>query len=338
MRASIEHIEPSVSRTTFHAPTVLVVDDDELVLARLGQLIGEAGFKVHTASGGVEAIRCLETSRTSIVIADLNMPGIDGLTLCRRIREHSWPEYIYVILLTIRDDEDDIVAGLEAGADDYLSKRTSEVQLKARLQTARRITELQRSLTMAIGHQRHLAMTDALTGTYNRRYFTLHLERELKRTRRFGGDLSLLLLDIDHFKRVNDTFGHAIGDRVLKCVTKTIADNFQRATDWCARIGGEEFAIVLEGTNSRNARQCAEKLRRAIAASSVPTPMGVVRITASIGVSGLAAAPGKNPDTVESLLAMADKRLYSSKSRGRNRVTFTDFRQASLEVVRRTDQ
>jgi two-component system cell cycle response regulator len=302
-------------------PTVLIVDDDELVLARLQELVAAAGYDVRTAASGNEALTSLERSAASIVVTDLNMPGMDGLELCRRIRAHAWSGYVYIVLLTVRDKEKDIVAGLDAGADDYLSKRTSAAQFTARLRIAKRVLALEYSLKNALDAKRKLAMTDELTGAYNRRYFMRHLGRELKRSQRFGGDVSLLLLDIDHFKRVNDTYGHVVGDLVLKKLTRQVAKCLQRATDWCARLGGEEFAIVLEGTNLADARICAEKMRRAIENTCIDTPAGAVRITVSIGIGGLGEIADRNSATVQSLLELADTNLYASKAGGRNRVT-----------------
>ncbi len=305
------------------APTVLVVDDDILVLARLQELVAAAGYEVRTANSGIEALNSLKQSYASIVVMDLNMPDMDGLDLCRRIREHIWPGYIYIVLLTARDKEKDILAGLDAGADDYLSKRTSAAQFVARLRAAKRILSLEYWLKNSLAKKRELAMTDALTGIYNRRYFIRHLSRELKRAQRFGGEVSLLLLDIDHFKRVNDTCGHLAGDMVLEQFARHITHCLQRATDWCARLGGEEFAVVLEGTNLEGARACAEKVRRAIADTPIETPAGAVRITVSIGVSGLAGLASRDAATAHSLLDQADTNLYVSKARGRNRVTWS---------------
>jgi two-component system, cell cycle response regulator len=320
------------------APTVLIVDDDELVLARLQELVAAAGYRVRTAANGIEALNSLEQSAASIVVTDLNMPSMDGLALCRRIREHVWPGYIYIVLLTVRDEEKNILAGLDAGADDYVSKRSTAAQFTARLRVAKRVLALEYSLNSALEKKRQLAMTDALTGAYNRRYFVRHLSREMKRSQRFGGDVSLLLLDIDHFKKVNDTYGHVVGDVVLKKLTRQIAKCLQRATDWCARLGGEEFAVVLEGTNIAEARICAEKMRRAIENTIIDTPAGAVRVTVSIGVSGLGAIGSRNSATVQSLLEHADTNLYASKAGGRNRVTSSNSKDAPLEPRRLANQ
>jgi two-component system cell cycle response regulator len=311
------------------APTVLIVDDDELVLARLQELVVAAGYGVRTAINGIEALKSLEQCAASIVVTDLNMPNMNGLALCHRIRERVWPGYIYIVLLTVRDEEKDVLAGLDAGADDYVSKRTSAAQFKARLRIAKRVLGLEYSLKSALEKKRQLAMTDALTGAYNRRYFMRHLSREMKRSQRFGGDVSLLLLDIDHFKQVNDTYGHVVGDAVLKKLTRQIARCLQRATDWCARLGGEEFAVVLEGTNLGQARLCAEKMRLSIENALFDTPAGAVRVTVSIGVSALGEIAGRDSATVQSLLELADTNLYASKARGRNCVTLSNSNDGS---------
>jgi two-component system cell cycle response regulator len=305
------------------APIVLIVDDDDLVLARLQELVTAAGYEVRTAAGAIEALASLQHSPASIVISDLSMPGMNGLELCRKIRAQTWPGYIYVVLLTARDTEKDILAGLDAGADDYLSKRTSAAQFTARLRIGKRVLEREYSLKDALEKKRELAMTDALTGAFNRRYFMRHLQREIKRSQRFGGDVSLILLDVDHFKRVNDTHGHGVGDMVLKTLTTQIGACLRRETDWCARLGGEEFAVVLEGTNLAAARVCAEKVRMTVANSSIPTSAGPIRITVSIGVSGLGETLHSGSATVSSLMKQADTNLYTSKADGRNRITST---------------
>jgi diguanylate cyclase (GGDEF)-like protein len=299
------------------APRVLIVDDDALVLERLRELVAAEAYDVRTAPSGSDALRVLDDFPASIIITDLNMPAMNGLDLCRRIRERASPGYVYIVLLTVRDDESDILAGLDAGADDYLSKRTSAALFKARLRSARRVLALEYSLTDALERKRELAMADALTGVYNRRYFMRHLSREFKRMQRFGGDISLLLLDIDHFKRINDSYGHAVGDVVLRKLTKEIAQCLRRETDWCARLGGDEFAVVLEGTKVPEARICAEKVRQAVAAAGAETRAGSVRFTVSIGLAGYGEGMDKNV-TVQSLVEQADANLYASKANGRN--------------------
>jgi two-component system cell cycle response regulator len=320
------------------APTVLIVEDDELVLARLKELVTAAGYAVCTACSGVEALAALAERSPSIVVTDLAMPGMDGLNLCRRIREKSWPGYIYIVLLTVRDREEDILSGLEAGADDFVSKRTSAAQFTARLRIAKRVLGLEYSLKTALEKKHQLAMTDALTGAYNRRYLQKHLGRELKRAARFGGTLAVLLIDIDHFKRVNDTHGHVAGDCVLVELTRQIGRSLGRNTDWCARLGGEEFVVVLEGTGIAEARLCAEKLRSAVVMMAVRATAGPISITVSIGISGCEEFDDSEV-RVEDLLERADGYLYASKNGGRNRVTSQGephaYRELPVSFIRR---
>src|ERR1019366_7658520 len=247
------------------ARSVLVVDDDELVLAHLAALVQAAGFEVHRAADGASALAFLGQQFTPILITDLDMPAMDGLALCRAIRQRPWPGYVYILLLTVHDAEADILAGLEAGADDYLSKRTSSAQLLARLHTAQRILGLEQALKDELEQKRRQSLTDPLTGANNRRHFERQLHQDFKRAQRGGGPLSLLMLDIDHFKLINDRHGHAAGDAVLQEIVRRIRQCMTRETDWFARIGGEEFVIALADTPLTGAAQVAERIRVAIA-------------------------------------------------------------------------
>jgi diguanylate cyclase (GGDEF)-like protein len=303
------------------APRVLIVDDDEIMVERLQDLVTAAGFEVQTASNGEEALAALAERFAPIVILDRRMPGMDGLTLCRKIRATQYPGYVYIMLVTAHDSEDEILAGLDAGADDYLSKRVSGTHVIARLATARRILQLEHSLKQVIEERRRMAMTDALTGAHNRRYFMNHMRRELKRTRRFGGEVALLVFDIDHFKHINDRYGHAAGDAVLVEFVRRVQASLPREYDWCARLGGEEFAVVLPQTDLAGGALVAEKIRRAVAAAPIPTSEGPIEITVSVGVSGLVCFAERDAVTADHLLSRADDCLYHSKNGGRDRVT-----------------
>jgi len=228
------------------------------------------------------------------------------------------------MLLTAHDSEEDVLLGLDAGADDYVSKRVSDAELIARLSTATRVLSLEHSLKTALEERRRMAMTDALTGAHNRRYFTRYLGAELKRARRFGTDLSLLAIDVDHFKQINDKYGHAAGDAVLQKLVKRIQKCLPRDYDWCARLGGEEFAVVLPQTDLAGAGVVAERVRKAVEELPIHLSRGVRSITISIGVSGLQAMPTRDATTVEMLLADADRYLYKSKEAGRNRVSLPE--------------
>lgn len=305
-------------------PRVLIVDDDEIMIERMRDLVAGAGFEVISAPDGATALQTLHDDFAPIVILDRNMPGMDGITLCKTIRATPYPGYVYIMLVTAQDSEEEILAGLEAGADDYLSKRASSTQLVARLATARRIITLEHSLKQVIEERRRMAMTDPLTGAHNRRYFMNQLRRELKRSRRFGNDISLVVFDLDHFKHVNDRYGHAAGDAVLVEFVRR-AQGMLRNSDWCARLGGEEFAVVLPQTDLGGAAVVAEKIRRAVAAMPVLSSEGFIEITVSVGVSGLACIAKSEIVTADLLLGRADDCLYSSKNAGRDRVTIDEL-------------
>ena len=300
-------------------PRVLIVDDDPLMGEHLKQLVSAAGFETATAISGAAALAAMRKKFASIVITDRHMPDMDGLTLCRTLRDEQFDSYVYVMLLTAQDSEEDVLAGLEAGADDYLSKRISSSQLVARLRTARRILTLEHSLRTVIQEKNELATTDALTGASNRRYFTKQLTRELNRVLRGHGQVSLLLLDIDHFKRINDRHGHGVGDEVLQEFSRRISKALPRKLDWYARLGGEEFTVVLPETDLNGAAQVAERIRQQVADPQFSASCGQLAVTVSIGVSGTTALTV--PPSVDALLESADRCLYRSKDSGRNRVS-----------------
>ncbi|MEA3110111.1 MAG: two-component system, cell cycle response regulator [Gammaproteobacteria bacterium] len=312
--------------TVMPTPKVLLVDDDEIMIERLEFAIVEMGFEVFTATDGAAALALMRQDPMSIVILDRNMPGLDGLELCRSIRQQTWPGYVYVILLTAHDAEEDVLLGLDAGADEYLSKRVSDAELAVRLSAAKRVLSLEHSLKSELAARQRMAMTDALTGAHNRRYFMRYLQGELKRARRHGAELSLLVLDVDYFKLVNDSFGHAAGDKVLQKLVKRIKTFLPRECDWCARLGGEEFAVVFPQIDLAGAVVLAEKLRKSVEELSIRLNSEVRSITISIGVSGLQAMPARETATAEMLLAHADRYLYQSKEGGRNRVTSPNSR------------
>jgi two-component system, cell cycle response regulator len=300
-------------------PKVLIVDDDSLVREQLEQQVAAAGFKVRSVSNGAAALSALRKNFTQILIIDRAMPDMDGLTLVRTIRSEQFDGYVYVVLLTGQDGEKDILAGLDAGADDYLSKRSSAALLVARLRTAQRILALEDSLRAVIREKGRMATTDALTGAHNRRYFNRHFTRELRSATRFGEPLSLLMLDIDHFKQINDRHGHAAGDEVLEEFVRRIATCLPRPSDWHARLGGEEFAVVLPQTSRDGAFVVAEKIREHISAAPIQTTTGALSVTVSVGICALDSLPaGVQPD-VDRMLEIADQCLYEAKQAGRNR-------------------
>jgi two-component system chemotaxis response regulator CheY len=302
---------------------VLIVDDDPDARDYLVAVVQEAGYQTAVASSGEEALRLLETEFCPIMITDRNMPGMDGVTLCKRAREGHYPGYLYIFLLTAQNASDDIVTGLEAGADDYLGKKNiSAPELIARLGNARRIVSLEQALRRALDQKRQMANTDVLTGAYSRRYLERQLSLELERTRRFNHSISVLLLDIDYFKRINDRYGHAIGDEVLRNTYRRLRDLLPRACDWIARYGGEEFLVVLVDTDLRGAEIVAQRLVSGMAEASMETTVGPIPVTISIG-GAEAAQIMSNDLSFKRLLEVADQCLYASKRDGRNRYSMS---------------
>jgi diguanylate cyclase (GGDEF)-like protein len=300
---------------------VLIVDDDPDARDYLVAVVQEAGYQTAVAAGGEQALQLLETEFCPIMITDRNMPGMDGVTLCKRAREGQYPGYLYIFLLTAQNANADIVSGLKAGADDYLSKKNiSAPELVARLGNARRIVSLEQALRRALDQKRQMANTDALTGAYSRRYLERQLSLELERTRRFSHPVSVLLLDIDYFKRINDRYGHATGDEVLRSTYRRLRDLLPRACDWIGRYGGEEFLAVLIDTDLRGAEIVAQRLVTAMAETAIETTVGPIPVTISVG--GAEAAQMLTSDlSFKRLLELADRCLYASKREGRNRYT-----------------
>ena len=216
-------------------------------------------------------------------------------------------------------------AGLIAGGDDCIGRRAPERELHARIGAARRIAELEAVLRVALVENRKLSTTDDLTRVASRRFFTKHFPREVERAARYGRALSLILCDIDHFKNVNDTLGHAGGDEVLRQFGTRLQDELRRGVDWVARIGGEEFAIVLPETNYEQALDVARKLRAGVANKNFEAQNRSVEITASFGLCGLGSVPTGVRKIAENLVKVADAALYRSKNSGRNRVTATTY-------------
>lgn len=300
---------------------VLVVDDDGVALQFLSVLLRKAGYEVHTARSGDEALLVLEGTRCQIVISDWQMPDMDGIALCRNLRQRSDKGYIYVLMLTVCDASGDMLAGLSAGADDYVIKGANAEEILARVEVGRRITHLEHSLRSTNRENRRLSMTDPLTGARNRRGLMKYLARELENSQLNGHALAILSCDLDHFKRVNDGLGHDAGDEILQQFVARAATCMRRSIDWIARAGGEEFVLVLPDTGLNGGSRVAERLRDALAAEPMPTAAGPVSITVSIGVTAMEALTGIGADSMDDLLVAADRCLYASKSLGRDRAT-----------------
>jgi diguanylate cyclase (GGDEF)-like protein len=303
---------------------ILIVDDDPEIRTFLRAVLEGDGLEVVEAATGSEALAQLRLQRPRLVLLDVMMPapdlrssenGMDGYAVITGIRRLPGP-FVPIILITGVDDPAERARAIEAGADEVLQKPIHPFELRLRIRAMLRIQHLAGELHLANRRLRLLASTDELTGLRNRRGLRLALARELRRADRYGRDLSLIELDIDRFKDVNDRWGHAAGDRVLQAVARALQLG-PRQVDVVARAGGEEFVVVTPETPLGDAVQVAERLRAMVAAVTVPVGDAVVRVTVSAGV---ASCRTSGAATADALLAAADQALYRAKARGRNRV------------------
>jgi two-component system cell cycle response regulator len=303
-----------------HGFPILLVEDNPVSRKIVEKTLVKAGHDVTTAGTGREALALFKKTFFPIVLTDWMMPEGDGLELCRIIRNTSSEGYVYIILLTARDSKDDIVTGLKAGADDYLNKPISPPELIARLNTGLRVLELEKSLKAANEEIRTLSITDPLTVCLNRGYMNEHLPEEITRSKRYNRPLVLIMCDIDHFKRVNDSHGHQTGDLVLIEFAKQIRETLREDIDWIVRYGGEEFLLVLPETEFRGGCSMAERLRKNISLAELRAREHRIRITASFGVIGFDPSGADDKITMDDMIARADEYLYQAKAEGRNRV------------------
>ncbi len=296
---------------------ILIAEDDSVTRKLLQVQLAKWHHKVTACSDGSDARQILRgEDPPKLVILDWMMPGIDGVTLCREIRKLEKHSYTYVILLTSRSLKQDVVEGLEAGADDYIIKPFDVHELKVRVRAGTRIVKLQEDLMAALHASEFQASHDALTGLWNRRAILEKVQQELDRCKRDGTNLGLIIADVDHFKQVNDIYGHLAGDAVLRELAKRI-DSSRRSYDAVGRYGGEEFVILLPGCDGDEAAAWAERLRAAVANIPLQTNEGELRCSMSFGASALDLS--KDYD-LNSLLQNADEALLLAKNRGRNRV------------------
>ncbi len=298
---------------------VLIADDDAMSRRVLQSQLQRWGYKVAAVDNGTQAWAALQKDDAPrMAILDWVMPGMDGLELCRRIRSLDRSNYFYLLLLTAKDSKQDIVAGLDAGADDYLTKPFHADELRARVRVGKRILELQEALIQAHETLKFESAHDRLTGIWSRAASVDLLERETRRSLRSGRPLGVIMADVDHFKEVNDTYGHLVGDRVLCEVARRLARSV-RAYDYVGRYGGEEFLLVLTECTPSDLAVTAERIRLAIAEEYIPTEAGPVRATISLGLAALQ-TERLGTLNVEKLLRAADAALYRAKRNGRNRI------------------
>lgn len=298
---------------------VLVAEDDAVCRHLLLATLADWGYQTEAFGDGEAAWLALQADDApDLVILDWVMPGLDGGEICRRIRQRQRDRYTFILMISSRGQRADVLAGLEAGADDYLVKPIDPAELKARLNTARRILHLQNDLIAAREAMRRQATRDALTGVWNHAAILEILGRELSRSRREGRPAGVVLADLDHFKQVNDTFGHLTGDAVLREVTARTV-HAMRPADLIGRYGGEEFLIVLPGCDESSTMKVCERVRSRIAENPVVHEGRVILVSLSLGATVFAA-----PFTADSvgLVRAADAALYQAKAAGRNRVAF----------------
>jgi two-component system cell cycle response regulator len=294
---------------------VLIADDDPVSRRRLEGALVRLGHEVVAVADGLEAMAALlSPDGARLAILDWMMPGADGLQVCHAVRQQALA-YVYIILLTARGGREDMVAGLGAEADDFLTKPFDAMELGARLRSGERILELQENLLRAQETLRLQATHDPLTGLWNRATILDRLGRELHRVEREGGALAVMIADLDHFKPINDTYGHAAGDAVLRQAAERMKSTL-RDCDFLGRYGGEEFLFVLPACGPAVAAHAARRVCGRIAAEPMHTDSSPLAVSVSIGVAavrGSACEPA-------ALIKVADEALYRAKALGRNRV------------------
>jgi diguanylate cyclase (GGDEF)-like protein len=293
--------------------TVLVIEDHPDQRDLLAIVLQREGYKVVTAANGVEALEKLESDNIQIALSDIMMPKMDGFELIKRIRSNPALKSIYLILITARIQEGDRVRGLDLGADDYITKPFSFSELLARVRVGSRVVQYQQ-------HLEYQTQVDSLTGLYNRRAFEKKVHEEFERSKRYHSPLSLLILDIDNFKTINDTYGHHGGDAALVKISETFREK-TRQSDFPARYGGEEFVLILPETDEENAILVAGKVHDAIRSCAFGTSTRSFTLTVSIGV---ASSSARYYSDWREMLNDADRALYVAKNTGKDRVESWD--------------
>ena len=307
-----------------HKGKILVVDDIPVNIQLLKKQLNSEGYEAIVARNGEEALVQVEKEKPDLVLLDVMMPKMDGFETCKILKSNEKTKYIPIIMVTALNEIQDKVKGIEAGADDFITKPFNKLELLARVKSLLRIKRLHdqlqekvEQLEQAKERLRELAVTDGLTGLYNHRYFKRFLTQEILRAERHKTPVSLVMLDIDYFKKYNDTHGHLAGDNVLRQVAKLMVQNI-RSIDVAARYGGEEFAIVLPQADRKSARVVADKLKNLIEQhkfqNETTQPNG--KLTVSMGIATFP----ENASGLEELIKRADQRLYQAKALGRNRV------------------
>lgn len=299
---------------------ILIVEDNPVSRKLLEKSLLKSGYQTTSVENGIQALEQFNDHFFPIVLSDWMMPKMNGPQLCRAIRKGSFPGYVFIILLTAKDSKENIITGLRAGADDYLTKPFNNAELIARLNTGIRILELEQSLKAANEEIWILSITDSLTGLYNRAYLNEKLLQEISRAKRYRHSLSVIMCDIDRFKKINDTHGHLVGDQVLKQFAMGLKKPLRQNLDWTARYGGEEFITILPETDYQRALQAAERVRISIEQTQMDLSGKEIHITASFGVTGFDVDTPEERRSYQKIIEQADLYLYQAKENGRNQV------------------
>ena len=289
--------------------SVLIIEDHPDQRDLLAIVLQREGYKVITAANGVEALEKLQNETVQIALSDIMMPKMDGFELIKNMRSDPALKNIYVILITARIQEGDRVRGLDLGADDYITKPFSFSELLARVRVGTRVVQYQQ-------HLEYQTQIDSLTGLYNRRAFEKKIEDEFERSKRYGNPLSILILDVDNFKTINDTYGHHGGDAALVRIAETLREK-TRQSDFACRYGGEEFLLILPETDLDNALQVAQKVHENIRNCTYVSSGDQFKLTASFGLTSTAYKPYSH---WREMIEDADQALYIAKNSGKDRV------------------
>jgi len=288
---------------------ILIVDDDEFNVDILEQILPPEGYDTISVRSGKEAIEAVKNLNVDLVLLDIMMPDMNGYEVCKIIKTDKKISYIPVIMLTAKKEHSDKIQGLDIGADDYVTKPFHKEELLARIKAMLRIKSIQTRFET-------ISVTDELTMLYNRRYLFQRLDEELSRAKRRKGEFSIIMIDIDHFKKINDTYGHQFGDFVLKNLAN-IFKSLVRKEDVVARFGGEEFVIICPDESEEGALILAERIRKESQTYTFVSIGNSTHLTISLGIASF--TEGSSNDSVDDLIKKVDEALYAAKKAGRNR-------------------
>jgi two-component system cell cycle response regulator len=297
---------------------ILVADDSPVYRKLVEQSLSQEQYTVLLAKNGRQAMDLFTEHQPELVITDWSMPDISGIELCQHIRQDNQQFYAYVILVTANADKEEVIEGLAAGADDYLTKPFHPGELQARVRVGRRIVDLHREVQDKNRQLEEMALTDPLTGLPNRRAIDFWAGRQLSAAVRHDFPIWVVMADLDHFKSINDAHGHDAGDIVLKSFAEILKSNTRRS-NICGRLGGEEFLLIITHVEKENVAIAIERIRKQFAAQTFTVERHTFSATASFGIAGIRATTC--PDFSD-LVTRADAALYSAKRQGRNRIEF----------------